>query len=118
MNPTNALPCSTQELPAVNSPTVSSRCAHRFSNGKRCRLPGLESQSGLCPNHFRLSQAGVSPSSSADSSDLSPELLPELLESSSAVDLRKFLSRLLVLVAQGRISSRRAAVLSYITNQL
>jgi hypothetical protein len=53
-----------------------------------------------------------------DSADLSAELLPELSECSSVVDLRKFLTRLLVLVTQGRVSSRRASVLSYITYQL
>jgi len=57
-------------------------------------------------------------STPSDSKDLSADLLPQLSQSSSAVDLRKFLSRLLVLVAQGRISSRRAAVLSHITHQL
>ena len=34
---------------------TSSRCAYRFSNGKRCRRPGLESQSGLSfrPESYR-----------------------------------------------------------------
>ena len=34
-----------------------SRCHHRFPNGKRCRLPGLDSQLGLCLRHFTLSVA-------------------------------------------------------------
>ena len=95
-----------------------SRCLHRFANGKRCRLLASESQSGLCAHHFRLnSMAATPPASPHDSADLSEDLLPDL-SSHSYVDLRKFLARLLVLVTQGRISTRRAAVLSYITNQL
>src|SRR5260370_6113050 len=34
-----------------------SRCHHRFPNGKRCRLPGSDSQLGLCLRHFTLSAA-------------------------------------------------------------
>jgi hypothetical protein len=49
---------------------------------------------------------------------LSSDLLPELSEFNSGVDIRKFLVRLLVLVTKGRISSRRAAALAYISNQL
>src|SRR6266849_2848586 len=36
----------------------------------------------------------------------------------SALDINKFLARLVVLVTKGRISPRRASVLAYITNQL
>ncbi len=50
--------------------------------------------------------------------DLSSELLPELSEFNSAVDINQFLARLLVLVAKGRVSPRRASVLAYVTNQL
>jgi hypothetical protein len=53
-----------------------------------------------------------------DSEDPSADLLPELSEFNSGVDIRKFLARPLVLVTKGRISSRRASVLAYISNQL
>jgi hypothetical protein len=36
----------------------------------------------------------------------------------TTLEVKQFLSRLLVLVTSGRISPRRAAVLVYITNQL
>ena len=95
-----------------------SRCLYRFANGKRCRLLASESRSGLCAHHFRLSSlAAAPPASPHDSADLSADLLPDLSQL-SRVDLRQFLARLLVLVTQGRISTRRAAVLSYIVNQL
>src|SRR5258708_37836507 len=84
-------------------------------------VAGSESQSrplDFCSHHFGLSNSTSSPESCRDSQDLSPDLLPELSQLSRAIDLRQFLVRLLALVTQGRISPRRAAVLSYITNQL
>ena len=102
---------------AANPSPVSSRCLHRFSNGKRCRRPGLESQSGLCSYHFHLKSLALPPSPN-DSTDLSEDLLPGHPQFSSAEDLREFLSRLLILMTKGRVSPRRAAVLAYITNQL
>ena len=97
-----------------------SRCHHRFPNGKRCRLPGSDSQLGLCLRHFTLSAAAELSRKHAhdDSEDFSAELLGRPPELASAIEVRTFLSRLLVLVTSGRISPRRAAVLVYITNQL
>ena len=46
---------ATLEVPVIAAQNESLRCLHRFANGKRCRQPGLESQSGLCSHHFRLS---------------------------------------------------------------
>lgn len=117
MNSTISNPSSANEISSIRLDEPS-RCLHRFANGKRCRLHSSESQSGLCAHHFRLSSiAAVSPASPHDSADLSADLLPDL-STHSSVDLRQFLARLLVLVTQGRISTRRAAVLSYIVNQL
>ena len=96
----------------------SKRCQYRYANGKRCRLPGSKPHSGFCSHHFSLSNVDASQHSYNDSEDLSPDLLPELSQLSRAIDLRQFLVRLLALVTQGRISPRRAAVLSYIANQL
>jgi hypothetical protein len=99
---------------------VGSRCQHRYANGKQCRQSGLESQAGLCSHHFRLSNPSVTfPSTPGnDSTDLSADLLRGRLKFSSAEGLREFLTRLLVLVTEGRVTPRRAAVLAYITNQL
>ncbi len=92
------------------------RCQHHYKNGKRCRLSGSEPQFGLCPSHFRQRiAAGLPPTD--DSSDLSTELLRGI-EFSSAEDLRTFLTRLLIQMAKGRVSPRRASVLAYITTQL
>ncbi len=102
----------------VVSSNDSNRCQYRYSNGKRCRLSGSKPHFGLCSHHFSLSNPGASPQSFSDSEDLSADLLPELSEFESAVDINQFLARLLVLVTKGRISPRRASVLAYITNQL
>ena len=107
------------ETKSASAPSPSParpRCLHRFSNGKRCRRPGLESQYGLCSYHFHLKAALPPPPS--DSADLSADLLAGFSQFSSAEDLREFLTRLLVQVTKGRVSPRRAAVLAYITNQL
>jgi hypothetical protein len=97
-----------------------SRCHHRFPNGKRCRLPGSDSQLGLCLRHFTLSAAADVARKHAhdDSEDFSLELLGSPSELASGIEVKTFLSRLLVLVTSGRVSPRRAAVLVYITNQL
>ncbi len=117
MNSTIANNSSTLEVPAALPQDSSARCHYRFSNGKRCSLPGLESQSGFCSRHFHPVPASFPPSPS-DSVDLSADLLPELSEFSSGADIRQFLARLLVQVTKGRVGPRRAAVLAYITNQL
>ncbi len=96
----------------------SKRCHYRYSNGKRCRLSGSKSHFGLCSHHFSLSNNDASQQRYTDTEDLSGELFPELSEFESAVDINKFLAKLLVLVTKGRVSPRRAAVLAYITNQL
>jgi hypothetical protein len=53
-----------------------------------------------------------------DTEDFCVELLGNPAELVSTLEVKLFLSRLLVLVTSGRISPRRAAVLVYITNQL
>jgi len=98
----------------TNYPNYSNapRCRHYTVNGRRCRLPVLDTRSGLCFRHASL------PPAQSDSEDLSAELLPQLSEFESAADIKRFLARLLVLVTKGRVTPRRAPVLAYITNQL
>jgi hypothetical protein len=122
MNSTTTNDRSTTEVSVVLPEVVppeddSARCQYLFSNGKRCRLPGLQSQSGFCSRHFRPLALSF-PSCPNDFEDLSADLLPELNEFSSGEDVQKFLARLVVQVTKGRVSPRRAAVLGYLTNQL
>jgi hypothetical protein len=128
MNSTTTNSSSTIKTPAVTTKKASApprastggRCQHRFPNGKRCRKYASDSHFGLCLQHYEASAAigaGLQQPPN-DSLDLSTELLPQLSEFDSAVDINQFLARLLVLVTKGRISPRRASVLAYITNQL
>jgi len=120
MNALSELSSSTHSRPADTTDTEPSRCHHRFANGKRCRLPGLDSQLGFCLRHFTLNAAANLCRHKAhdDSEDLSAELLGQTSGSAASLDIKQFLSRLLLLVSQGRISPRRAAVLVYIANQI
>ena len=120
MDPVTQDPSSTvlSEPTPIGSPDEPKRCQYRFANNKRCRLPGSKAHLGLCPHYFNLSNQRASHQSFNDSEDLSAELLPELARLNSAVNMKQFLARLLALVTQGRISPRRAAVLSYLANQL
>ncbi len=93
------------------------RCRHFTADGRRCRLAVLDARSHLCFRHSALI-AAVSQPPQNESEDLSAELLPELSDFNSGLDINKFLARLLVLVTRGRITPRRASVLAYITNQL
>lgn len=117
----STLPEAPVVLPSLSSTDPEpSRCHHRFPNGKRCRLPGSDSQLGLCLRHFTLSAAADLSRKHAhdDSQDFSAELLGPPSERATTLEVKQFLSRLLLLVTSGRISPRRAAVLVYITNQL
>jgi hypothetical protein len=106
------------ETGPVVSPDDSNRCQYRYANNKRCRLPGSKTHLGFCPRHFHLSSHCISPPPFNDAEDLSADLLPELSRCNSAVNLKLFLALLLALVTKGRISPRRAAVLSYLASQL
>ncbi len=91
----------------------SARRNHRFPNGMRCRLIGFGSQP-FCPKHTQPAAAPPPP----DPAEIASTLTADLDDFTSAAQINDFLSRLLLLLAQDKISTRRAAVLAYITNQL
>jgi hypothetical protein len=90
----------------------SARCSHRFPNGMRCRLFSFANQP-FCPKH---TQPTVMPP--PDPAEIASTLTANLDDFTSAAQINNFLSRLLLLLAQDKIATRRAAVLAYITNQL
>ena len=94
----------------------SARCDHRFPNGMRCRLIGFGSQP-FCPQHTQATPP-PQPNPAPHSSEVASTLTANLDDFTSAAQINDFLSRLLLLLAQDKISTRRAAVLAYITNQL
>jgi hypothetical protein len=110
-----------QPLAALSQ--TEARCLHRYANGKRCRLPGLASQSGFCTRHIHIDNVNVAVGvplvpAPSDSEDLSAGLLPELSQPDSPLPIKQFVTRLLILLSKGRLLPRRAAVLSYLSNQL
>ena len=88
---------STNDLP---------RCQHRTRTGRRCRHAVSSAAGGLCAKH------APSRPNRFEESDLSASLT----EFKSAVPINGFLSRLLLLEAEDRISPRRAAVMAYTCN--
>ena len=86
-------------------------CKHHTRNG-RCRMPVADPLTSLCAEHARPRQKRDQAAS------LSAELIAGLTEFKSAVRINDFLSRLLLLQAQERISPRRAAVMAYTCNLL
>ena len=90
---------------------VLARCQHRTPAGRQCRFRTSGGPSRLCKRHSTVERQ-------LHSTDLTATLTDGLGEFKSPAPINDFLSRLLLLLAQDRISSRRAAVLAYITNQL
>jgi hypothetical protein len=105
----------TSSLVSTGASSVASRhemCSHFTARGRKCRLRAL--RAGLCFRHAALQ---VQPAQPVDV-DLSADFLVQLDDLQSADQINQFLAKLLILVVQNRISPRRAAVLTYITNQL
>jgi hypothetical protein len=92
----------------INNPA---RCTYRFPNGRRCRLSATKGNPNFCPAHAPLPNQH-------DAAEIASTLTANLDDFTSAAQINNFLSRLLLLLAQDKISTRRAAVLAYITNQL
>jgi hypothetical protein len=102
----------TQRITKPSSINNSARCSYRFANGRRCRLSASDVDSALCPSHARL------PENQREPADTAASLTADLKEFRSAIPINDFLARLLLLLAENKISPRRAAVLAYITGQL
>jgi len=94
------------------TPRGAARCRRRSRANGRCRLPVQDPATGLCFRH--ADRVGRTTCSVADVADLSVELFGESVPSfQSAEEINSTLCHLVVLLAQGRISSRRAAVITH-----
>jgi hypothetical protein len=107
----------TRESPNSHSVNDLSRCQHRTRTGRRCRFRVADPDSPLCFRHFALS-AAKGFQLSHQTADLSPELVGQLTEFKSAVDINHVLSNLLLLISRDRIAPRRASVVAYTCNLL
>ena len=105
-------PHSSTTLKPASAPRGAARCRRRSRVNGRCRLPVQDPATGLCSRHAAL--AARAAHSAADRADLSSDLFGEAVPTfKSAEEINAALAHLVVLVAQGRISSRRAAVITY-----
>jgi hypothetical protein len=95
-----------------NPSNISARCQHQFENGTRCRLSVLSADSAFCPRHARLVQ------NQPVEEDFRAKLLKNSQDFQTAQGINFALGNLYDLVAQNRISTRRAAVLAYISSLL
>src|SRR3954469_16096151 len=88
----------------------SPRCQYRTRAGRLCRR-GAAPDSKYCVNHATSVDDPVDP-------DLEALLTAGLDKFDTPAAINDFLARLVRLLAQDRISPRRAAVLAYISNQI
>ena len=87
------------------------RCQQRTSAGRQCRLRVSDAHSGLCPHHHLEQKQRLA-------ADLSVALVQQSEEFQTAQGINFSLGNLYRLLAENRISSRRAAVLAYISSLL
>ena len=98
---------------------------------RRCRLPVVNAHAGLCFRHLSqqaakgaalhpVSPGGLIPllDSPDPNADLRVTLAGELKDFKSAAEINDFLSRLLLVLSENRVTPRRAAVLAYVCNLL
>lgn len=97
--------------PTADSVVPTARCAYRTQAGRQCRLPVSDARSGLCSRH-RAEQQQV------EASDYYSHLTRNFHDFQTAQGINHSLHNLYELLAQNRISARRAAVLSYISSLL
>ena len=98
--------------PQTTNPAVPpTRCTHRTPSGRQCRLPVSDARSGLCPRH-RAEQQQI------ETADYYGHLTRNYHDFQTAQGINHSLHNLYELLAQNRISARRAAVLSYISSLL
>lgn len=99
------------KLQTPNPVVASVRCAHRSAGGRRCRLSVSDPRSVFCPQH-RSEQL------EEEAADHYPYLSNEFQDFQTAQGINYSLRNLYQLLAQNRISPRRAAVLSHICGLL
>lgn len=86
------------------------RCQHRTPTGRQCRSLVAGPNSSFCAAHAA--------SEPADSEDFNAVLTAKAYSFQNAHGINYSLGVLYTLLAQGRISPRRASVLAYISNLL
>lgn len=109
-SPTTAANATTPQ--PRSAPRGANRCRHRSRANGRCRLPVQEPATGHCFVHSRVRKTTYP---FDDTCDLSADLFGSDPHPSfeTPEQITATLTNLVVLVAQGRLSPRRASVISY-----
>lgn len=102
---------NTHPVPSTSVPE-SPRCQYRTQNGQ-CRMLAVDFSSSLCLYHARQALPEV-----PDTVDLLRSLTQPPSRFTNAAEITNALGALFSLLAQGRISPRRATSLAYIANLL
>ena len=89
----------------AKTPNSLPRCNHIWPSGRRCRTSASSLESSFCPLH-------------QPKEDPAAALVRDLQDFRSVGDVTVFLSRLLGVLSRDEISTRRAAVLSYVAISL
>ena len=107
-----------QEMQNTTSPRTAStprgftRCHARNRSGSQCRLPAQDLSTGLCRRH--ASCVSKNTVMLDDTTDLSQEIFnPDTEVLNNTEGINGVLSNIVTLVAEGRLSPRRAAVMTY-----
>jgi hypothetical protein len=95
----------------ANPVVVSVRCAHRSAGGRRCRLSVSDPRSVFCPQHR-------SEHLEEEAANHYPFLSSNFENFQTAQGINYSLGKLYRLLAENRISPRRAVVLSHICGLL
>ena len=101
------MPANSVSALILNQPA---RCQHRSSSGRQCRSHATNSPSELCPRHSRTAPVRYTNFKDALTRHAYNFQRPQGVNNSLAV--------LYTLLAEGRISPRRASVLAYISSLL
>lgn len=91
------------------SAILTTRCSHRTAAGRQCRSLSHDADSGLCPQHLAAQQH-------ANPADVRHALIIDWKDFQTAQGINFTLGSLYNLLAANHISSRRAAVLAYISS--
>jgi hypothetical protein len=88
------------------------RCQHRTPSSRRCRLSVQDPSAPFCSSHFPFHLEN------SDFADLERALFGDLKDIETAADINFVLANLFRLLAKNLIPTKRAAVLTYILQQL
>ena len=94
--------------PLPPSTAANHRCTYLSPSGRRCRSSSVDPLCGFCQKH--AARKDTHP----DSADLSADLFRNATPSFDSVEeINSVLTNLVILLAEGRISTRRAGVITY-----